>query len=166
MRRGGLIVEGKGEGKAGEGLILIQDSSLLGQLSFFLQPLSSYNSTSSYKHPFLRLFLFSNTFRSFNSRAPFQSSLFFFHFSLFESQVFVVMSDSQFLGIILYRSCLRFFVDMCRFVFIDSNILIFTRQLQRYCNNLIVLRYLIVNDCFLRFRLKLTLKIRIIKIMS
>ncbi len=83
------FVEGKGEGGApGEGLILIQDSSLLGQLSFFLQPLSFYNfiffynSTSSYKNPFLQLFLFSNTFRSFNSRAPFQSSL-FFRFSLF-----------------------------------------------------------------------------------
>lgn len=89
VRRGGMIVEGRGDGGGpGEWLILIQDSFLLGQLSFFLQPLSSYNfiffynSTSSYKHPFLQLFLFSNTFRSFNSRAPFQSSL-FFHFSLF-----------------------------------------------------------------------------------
>jgi len=81
---GRLLREGgRGEGEAGEGLILIQDSSLLGQLSFFLQPLSFYNFiffynfTSSYKPSFLQLFLFSNIFRSFNSRAPFQSSLFY-----------------------------------------------------------------------------------------
>lgn len=90
LRRGVLIVEGKGGGGGGgrvdsdPRLFFAGAAFVFSTTPFLLQPLSSYNSTSSYKHPFLQLFLFFNTFRSFNFRAPFSRLFFFaFRFSLF-----------------------------------------------------------------------------------